>query len=161
MTKSLAFYLIFAPFPEHPPEITMTREYNYSWKPLVVWIIAVLFLVGLMYWRTDGDLVPVTIIGLIGLFLVILIAWPLCKVELTINGIEIKYLLPFRRGGEFRHEDIERYTETKLNLLGKRIVLGGALQIVDKSKVILLPSGTQSFGELSRALRKVYFRRTA
>ncbi len=95
-------------------------------------------------------------LSVIALGMAIWRAWPLCRVTLTESEISINFLLPTRKGGNYRHEEIEGYNEIALNMRGKKILVGGIIKPFDENQLMIMRSGIKSFEELNTSFIEHY-----
>ncbi len=80
----------------------------------------------------------------------------LTKVKVNEEGVQIGYLLPFRKPLTFKHEDIESYAAVKAGPNKDRAIVG-FLQPRGRDKAIMLSGkGTKDFQSLSDFLESIY-----
>lgn len=135
----------------------MNREFGYKFGR--IWrVIIVLPIVGAYFVWRDGDITATDgiVLTIIGLFMMGREALPLCNILLTETELYVSFLIPFRRGGCFRHEDIQSYAEIAMQRKGKKILMGGMLQPTDQKCIMIMSSGIKDFKELNSALLERY-----
>ncbi len=130
-----------------------SRQFGYDFGGLWAGAIGLAAAGGYVLWRESVVRLEVGILVGAALFLLVTKLLPLCSVVLTESEIEVKFLLPFRHGGVFRHEEIANYAEVVFPW-GKRQAISGMLQ-PKEGKAIML-SGTRNFQELNAILREIY-----
>lgn len=120
-------------------------------------LFAVVFLVAYIVWRS-GELRLLD-----GVFVVIVFAFfairamlPMCKVVLTESEIHVSFLLPSQRGGRFRHDEIESYTELTITRRGRKVLVCRVLQPKGQKKIIVSRAGTKGLNELSSILSEMF-----
>jgi hypothetical protein len=77
-------------------------------------------------------------------------------VILTESEIDVSFMLPNQRGGRFRHDEIESYTEIAITRRGRRMLICGFLQPKARKRLILSRAGTKDFEELSSMLSEMF-----
>ena len=133
------------------------RTFGYNWARLSSIVIAVPLVGAYIIWRGGGfGLADYIVIPVAFLFLAIRGMLPMCKVILTESEIHISFMLPNQRGGRFRHDEIESYTEIAIERKGRRILVCGFLQPKNRKKLILSRVGTKGFEELNAILSEVF-----
>lgn len=135
----------------------MNREFGYRWE--IVWqvIIVLPIVVAYFVWRGDDFSPPyVIVLTIICLYMIGRNALPLSRVLLTETEFYVSFLIPFRRGGCFRHEDIQSYAEIAMQRKGKKILMGGMIQPTDQKCIMIMSSGIKDFKELNSALLERY-----
>jgi hypothetical protein len=133
------------------------RFFGYNWARLSSIVIAVPLVGAYIIWRGGGfGLADYIVIPAAFLFLAIRGMLPMCKVILTESEIHISFMLPNQRGGRFRHDEIESYTEIAIDRRGRRILVCGFLQPKTRKKLILSRAGTKGFEELNSILSKMF-----
>jgi hypothetical protein len=100
--------------------------------------------------------IGIVVIVAVSLWIVVKTAWPICRVRLTESEIHISFLLPFMRGGSFRIDEIEWYTEVAKHIAGRRVVFGGVLKPKDHKPIFILPAGIRDFDLLNPTLLQMF-----
>lgn len=133
----------------------MHREFGYDLRGMWQAALAVPIAGAYIFWR-HGDLTRPDVIAVIlaGLLLFGRNALHLSKVVLTPSHVQIKFMIPFRRGGIFRHDEIDSYAELALQRKGKRFPFAGFLQPKNGKRVMV--GGTKDFKELNAILLELY-----
>ena len=135
----------------------MNRTFDFEWKQLHAPLLCILLLGGLiLYLQGSFSMPDVTGLIIAGLILTIWKAWPLCRVTLTPSETVIKYLLPLRKGGRFRHEEVVNYTEIVVQMRTMKILVGGFFHPANQPRIMLPKSGTRDFEALNDALLELY-----
>ncbi|MHC4642703.1 MAG: hypothetical protein ACYS32_13740 [Planctomycetota bacterium] len=133
------------------------RAFGYNWGRLWSVVVAVPFSIGLFVWRHGqlglGECVFILILFL---FLAVRGMLPMCKVLLTESEIDVSFMLPNQRGGKFRYDEIESYTEISITRRGRKILVCGFLQPKVRKRIILSRAGTKEFNELSSILSEMF-----
>jgi hypothetical protein len=133
------------------------RTFGYNWGSLWSVVVAVPLGVALVVWRHGQlGLGEGVIILIVSLFLTVRGMLPMCKVLLTESEIDVSFILPNRRDGMYRHDEIESYTELSITRIGRRILVCGLLQPKVRKRIIISRAGTKGFNELSSILSEMF-----
>ncbi|HUS72007.1 MAG TPA: hypothetical protein VMY06_02990 [Sedimentisphaerales bacterium] len=133
------------------------RAFGYNWGRLWAVVLAVPLVGAYIVWRGSRlGLADCIVIPIAFLFLAIRGMLPMCKVLLTESEIHVSFMLPNQRGGKFRHDEIESYTEVAITRRGRRILICGFLQPKARKRLILSRAGTKDFEELNSILSEMF-----
>jgi hypothetical protein len=135
----------------------MNRTFGYNWKQMLQVFFAIPFVFLYIIWKRDNfNESDVVVVFLAVLFVAGKQALPMCRVLLIDTEIHISFLLPLRKGGRFRYDEIESYTELVMQRKGNKFVFGGLLQPKGGKRIMLMSSGTKEFKELNSLLSEVF-----
>jgi len=133
------------------------REFGYRWDRMGPVFFGVVFLAAYIVWRSGQfSLLDSVFVVIVFVFFAIRAVLPLCKVLLTESEIHVSFLLPIQRGGRFRHDEIESYTEVTITRRGRKVLVCGFLQPKGRKKIIVSRAGTKGFNELSSILSEMF-----
>jgi len=133
------------------------RAFGNNWGSLWSVVLAVPLGVSLVVWRHGQlGLGEGVIILIVFLFLAVRGMLPMCKVLLTESEIDVSFILPNRRDGMYRRDEIESYTEISITRRGRRILICGFLQPKARKGILLSRAGTKEFNELSSILSEMF-----
>ncbi len=133
------------------------REYTYNWKVLWQVLLVIPFIGVYAVWKqADFNKADCIIMAIAVLLLAGKQALPLSRVLLIDSEIHISFLIPVRRGGRFRYDEIEYYTELRMPKKTKKVLLGGFLQPKGKKHIMFLASGIKDFAELNSMLSELF-----
>ena len=134
-----------------------SRTFGYNWGGLWSIVLAVPLAIALIVWRHGQlGLGEYVVILVIFLFLAVRAMLPMCKVLLTESEIDVSFILPNKRDGMYRHDEIESYAEISITRRGRKILVCGFLQPKVRKRIILSPAGTKGFKELSSILSEIF-----
>jgi hypothetical protein len=135
----------------------MNREYGYQWSQIWTAVVAVPAVAGYVIWRQgELDRPDVIIFIIIAIGMVIHNAIPMAKVLVTKSHVLVSFLLPFRKGGQFAHDDIESYAELAMQRKDKRIPVAGLLQPRGSKRIMIMGAGTRDFKEMNSLFLKMF-----
>ena len=136
----------------------MRREFGYNWSLLLQVGLAVPVVVAYVVWRKGQIASPDVVCVLIALAgYTIYQVLPLCKVVLDESSVEVSFLLPIRRGGQFRHDQIDSYAQLAFTTRKKeKKAIAGFLKIKNGKRIVIAAVGTKCFDELSSALSELF-----
>jgi hypothetical protein len=133
------------------------RTFGYNWVRMWSVVLAVPFVIALFVWRHGQlGLSEGVIILFVSLFFAVRGMLPMCKVLLTESEIDVSFILPNRRDGRYRHDEIESYAEISITRRGRKILVCGFLQPKARKRIILSRAGTKGFNELSSILSDMF-----
>ena len=135
----------------------MTISFDYNWQRMKMLGIVILLVIVFVIWRADnfGFIDGVILIGVVG-YSSATTLMIVCRVSLGLELVEVRFLLPFFKGGSYAKSEIKSYTELRNGRSPKSRVFGGQLVTHEGRSMLLLADGMKNFEELSKLLSEMF-----